>query len=186
MRVASSHVSRASVIGAVLCAALITASAARAQPAPTTGVLQVTAQIESGCRVVGQSAVTGVDFGELDFGTHPSLFNQTLTAQSQLGMGTLQLRCVGVTSANVTVDAGTHAVGNQRRLGSGTSYVPYELFLDSAGAVPLSVNTARSVPISVSGELTVVDLPVYGRVPPTVGGYAPGAYADLVQITVSW
>jgi spore coat protein U-like protein len=159
---------------------------ALAQPAPTTGVLNVSARVESGCRVVGQSQVSGVDFGELDFATHPSLFKQALTAQTRLSTNTLQLRCVGVTSAYLTIDAGMHAIGNQRRMASGGFHVPYELFLDEAGTQPLNVDTPRSVPISGSGAMTVVDLPVYGRVAPASGGYSPGSYQDHLQVTVSW
>jgi spore coat protein U-like protein len=158
----------------------------RAQTAPTTGELHVSARVESGCRVADQSQVTGVDFGELDFAAHPSLFKVPLTAQARLSTDTLQLRCVGVTSALLTIDAGLHGDGNQRRLANGAQYVPYDLFLDEAGAEPLSVNTPRSIPISPNGALTVVDLPVYGRVLPASGSYLPGSYQDRVQVTVSW
>jgi spore coat protein U-like protein len=160
--------------------------AALAQTAPTTGVLQVSARVESGCRIAGQWQASGVDFGDLDFGVYPSLFTQPLTAQAQLSMSTLQLQCVGVTSAYLTIDAGMHAVSNQRRLASGANFVPYDLFFDAAASEPLSIDTPRSVPISGTGALAVVDLPVYGKVAPATGGYPPGVYQDNVQVTVSW
>ncbi|MBL8267221.1 spore coat U domain-containing protein [Steroidobacter sp.] len=171
---------------ALACAPVGSSSVAAAQAAPTTGVLQVTARIESGCRVAGQSQATGVDFGELDFAAHPSLFRQPLTARSQLSMGTLRLQCVGVLSANVSIGVGMHATGSQRRLMSGTHHVPYDLYADSAGLEPFAGNTPRGVAISATGALAVVDLPVFGRVPATVGGYSPGNYQDSVQVTVSW
>jgi spore coat protein U-like protein len=186
MQCGASPFVKATALYVLVWAPLGSIPAALAQTAPTTGVLQVSASVESGCRVVGQAQVNGVDFGELDFSSHPSLFKQPLTAQARLASDTLQLRCVGVTSAHITVDAGLHASDNQRRLASGAQHVPYELFLDDAGAEPLSIDTPRSVPISANGALAVVDLPVYGRVPPATGGYSPGSYQDRVQVTVSW
>lgn len=174
------------VMLALSCAPVGSRSVATAQMAPTTGVLQVTARVESGCRVAGQSQATGVDFGALDFASHPSLFKVPLTAQSQLSMGMLRLQCVGVVSANVSIDVGMHAAGDQRRLASGAQRVPYDLSTDAAGLEPFDGSTPRGVPISATGELAVVDLPVYGRVPPAVGGYSPGSYQDSVQVTVSW
>lgn len=166
--------------------ALLGGAAVHAAPAPTTGLLEVRAEIQSGCRVVGQALTSGVDFGRLDFGTHPSLFNTPLIAQAQLASGALRLRCVGVTSAQLTIDAGLNALGNQRRMASSGAYVPYELFADAAATELLGANTPRSVAISPSGALTTVDLTVFGRVLPATGGYAPGIYQDQVQVTVSW
>jgi spore coat protein U-like protein len=176
----------ATAIGALAWASLSSCPATQAYPAPTTGVLNVTARIESGCRIVGQAQVTGIDFGELDFAAHPSIFTQPLTAQAHLSSSTLQLQCVGVTSAYLTIDGGMNASGNQRRLVSGGNYVPYDLFLDPAGTQPLSVDTPRSVLFSAGGAYKLVELPVYGRVPPAIGGYSPGSYQDVVQVTVSW
>src|SRR5690606_14657910 len=116
MRFAWKQLVRAGAMCALAWVWLGSGRPALAQPAPTTGVLNVSARVESGCRVVGQSQVSGVDFGELDFAAHPSLFKEPLTAQTYLSTDTLQLRCVGVTSAYLTVDAGMHAVGSQRRL----------------------------------------------------------------------
>jgi spore coat protein U-like protein len=173
---------RAGAIGSVT-SALFLCAVVGAAPAPTTGVLEVSARIESGCRIVGQPATSGVDFGELNFGTYPSLFNQPLIAQAQAPSSTLQLRCVGVSSAQVTIGAGMNSLGNQRRLESAGQYVPYDLFADAAASQPFSVNTARSV--SIAGTAPV-ELTVFGRVLPTLGGYAPGIYQDQVQVTVSW
>ncbi|MBL8269281.1 MAG: hypothetical protein JNL55_23005, partial [Steroidobacter sp.] len=104
MRRGARNLMEAVAMLALSCAPIGPRSLAVAQAAPTSGVLQVTARIESGCRVAGQSQATGVDFGDLDFAAHPSLFKHPLTARSQLSMGALQLQCVGVLSANVAID----------------------------------------------------------------------------------
>jgi spore coat protein U-like protein len=177
----------AGALCALACFALGSIPASFAEPAPTTGEIHVQARIESGCRVVGQAQTSGVDFGELDFDAHPSLFRQPLTARARVASGELQLRCVGVTSVNLTIGAGLHALGSQRRLASGAGHVPYDLFTDEAGTLSLGIDVPRSVPISPSGALSVVDLPVYGKVMPATGGeYAPGTYQDHLQVTVTW
>jgi spore coat protein U-like protein len=170
----------------MLGGAFVAPRAAVAQAAPTTGVLQVSARLESGCRVVGQPQASGVDFGTLDFASQPSLFRHVLSAQAQLSMGTLQLQCVGVTSVSVAVGVGMHADGNQRRMFSGASYVPYDLYADSSGANPFVGSTPHAVSVSTDGSFAVVDLPVFGRVTPAIGGYSPGVYQDSVQVTVTW
>jgi len=157
------------------------------QSAPTTGVLQVTARIDTGCRVVGQQTQTsGLDFGALDFGTYPSLFAVALTARSQGPAGTLQLTCNGITTANVSIGTGLYANGNQRRMASGVNRVAYDLYADSGLSLPFSGATPRAITVSPGGGTATVDLPIYGRVAPLPGGYAAGSYQDDVQITVSW
>ncbi|MEJ0036563.1 MAG: spore coat U domain-containing protein [Gammaproteobacteria bacterium] len=161
--------------------------AALGQSAPTTGVLHVTATIASGCRIADQLRLTqGIDFGTLDFGAYPSIFANALTAQSHAAMGTLQLTCVGIVSANVSIGTGLHASGNQRQLANGTHRVAYELYADSGFNLPFAGTTPRTVAVSPNGSVATVNLPIYGRVQPMPGGYVPGSYQDDVQITVSW
>jgi len=169
------------------CMAAWLPAVAAALPAPTHGVLQVTARIESGCRVVGQLAqAQTVEFGSLDFGSQPSIFAVPLTAQSQGPAGTLQLTCIGIVSANVAIGTGLHANGSQRQLASGANRVAYDLYADSNLSLPFDGAVPRSVAISPSGSAATVSLPIYGRIQPTPGGYAAGSYQDDVQVTVSW
>lgn len=157
------------------------------QSAPTTGTLQVSAQILSGCRVVGQRMqTTGIDFGTVDFGSHPSIFVAPLTARSQGPLGTLQLTCIGIVSASVSISAGMHAQGNQRQLASGVNRVPYDLYADGSFNVPFTAAAERTLVVSPTGSVATVDLTIYAKVHSTPGGYATGSYQDNVQITVSW
>lgn len=157
------------------------------EAAPTTGTLQATARIESGCRVVGQTKLTqGIDLGVLNFGQRPSIFATALTASSQGALGTVQLTCTGSTSVDVSINTGLYVSGNQRQLGSGTHRVPYDLYVDSTFNTPFVGNTARTLTVSANGASTILNMPIYGRVQPTPGGYAPGSYQDVLQITVAW
>lgn len=167
--------------------AVLLPSVGLGQSAPTTGVLQVTARVDTGCRVVGQQTQTnGLDFGVLDFGTYPSLFAVALTAQSQGPAGVLQLTCNGVTTANVSIGTGLYASGNQRRMASGANRVAYDLYADSGMSLPFSGAAPRAITISPGGGTATIDLPIYGRVAPSPDGYAAGGYQDDVQITISW
>ncbi|MGD9944852.1 MAG: spore coat U domain-containing protein [Burkholderiaceae bacterium] len=179
----------AALIGlASACAVALVPLSASAQPAaPTTGLLQARASIVSGCRVSGQeSAVTGLDFGTLDFGSHPSLFGVPLTAQAQGPSGVIRLQCSGVVSATVTVGVGAAALGNQRRLSSGLHRIPYQLYADVNYNTPFIGTAPLAVLVPGGGGAAQVDLPIYGRIEPAPGGYPVGHYADQVQISVSW
>lgn len=157
------------------------------QSAPTTGTLQITARIEAGCRVVGHmNQTSGLDFGTLNFGSHPSIFPVALTAQSQGPSGTVQLTCSSVVNANVSVSTGQYAIGNQRRMANGANRVAYDLFADSGFVLPFTGTTPRAIAVSASGSTATVSLPIYGRVAPFAGGHPAGNYQDDVQITVTW
>lgn len=157
------------------------------QSAPTQGALQVHATITSGCRVVGSERLTdGIDFGTLDFGTVPSLFNTTLAAQAQSSLGVVELTCSGVTSAQVAISTGAQPNGQQRQLASGANRVPYQLYADAGFATAFVGATPVAVSISPSGAAATVALPIHGRIQATPGGYAAGQYSDQVQITISW
>ncbi len=179
----------APLAGALLAGALAACPGlAAAQPqAPTTGLLQARAAIVSGCRVSGQElAGSGVDFGTLDFGTHPSLFPAPLTAQAQGASGMVRLLCSGVVSASVAVGTGSAAQGNQRRLSNGLHRIPYQLYADANYNSPFMGTAPQTVLVPGGGGAAQVDLPIYGRIEPVAGGYPAGHYADQVQVTVSW
>ncbi len=168
-------------------AAMLLPAIAAAQTAPSSGVLQVTARIESGCRVVGQLAQTQtLEFGSLDFGSHPSIFTVPLSAKSQGPAGTLQLTCIGIASVSVSVGTGLHASGNQRYLASGPDRVAYDLYADAELSLPFDNGTSRSIAISPDASAATVDLSIYGRIQPVSGGHAAGSYEDQVQIVVAW
>jgi spore coat protein U-like protein len=167
--------------------AALACSAALGQSAPTSGTLEVRATIESGCRVSGQDEqISDVDFGTLAFGAWPSLFTTTLTAQAQGPAGTIEIRCNGVSSAAVTIGAGLNPDGAQRQLASGADRVPYDLYADAAFSEPFAAASQRTLPMSADGGIATASLPIYGKVEPGIGGYPPGLYSDVVQITVSW
>lgn len=175
-------------LGLALLALCCTPEApASAQPAPTQGVVQVRAQVVSGCRVSTRpDLIANLDFGTLDFGRQPALFGTALTARSQGEGGVLRLRCTGVPGVQVTVGLGLHPDGNQRRLNAGPHHVPYALYADAAFSQAYEGYAPRALPVSPGGEEAEFELAIYGRIDPVPGGYPAGLYSDRVGITVSW
>lgn len=159
-----------------------------AEPAPGTGVAHVRAAIDSGCRISGQEhALTVLDLGALAFGTVPSIFTAPITAQSQGGPGgTIELRCNGVESVDVSIGPGLRSINGQRRLGSGTAHVPYGLYADSAFNEPFLISSPRSMLVSPGGGSASASFVIFGRILPHPGGFTPGAYSDVVEVTIAW
>ncbi len=171
---------------ALLCALSIP-MLARSEPAPTTGVIQVTAQVVSGCRVNTQPELTaGLDFGSLDFGRQPSLFGVALTARALSNGSAIRLRCTGVPSINVSVGLGLDPEGDQRRLSAGVHKVPYQLYADGSFSQPFVGSMPRSLTVAPDGREAELELGIFGRISPIPGGYPAGQYSDQVGITVSW
>ena len=109
-----------------------------------SGQLNAQMVLESGCIITGApgAGTSGVNMGTLDFGTHPSTFTGVLTATASGGAGgagATQVTCSpDVLAMNITVGAGNNAgqgaaVGTgSRAMKFGTSYLPYEVYSDSA------------------------------------------------------
>ena len=149
--------------------------------------MAVAADVVLGCALLTSQATSGIDFGSLAFGTHPAVKSGAVTAAVVAsGGGAMQVECTRGMTVQVTVGAGQHASGAQRRLAlnGNTSYVvPYTLYTTAAHTTPLPVNTSVSVTVPSDGLLT---LPIYGSATLPGSGLMPGAYGDTVVVTLSW
>lgn len=191
-------------VSKIVLAALSTLSVFVAPVAHASGNLagQLNAQmtLQAGCIISGAAGAgtSGVNFGTLDFGAQPATFTGVLAATptgGADGAGATQILCsTDITALNVSVSAGSNAgqggsVGTgtrAMRLGSGSSYLPYEVYSDAAmtSAYPTSAG-AVSVPLTNTGA--ALPLPVYGRVNKTSpNALAAGTYTDVLQVTLSW
>jgi spore coat protein U-like protein len=152
---------------------------------PTMPTFTVGATVVSGCFVSGSpAATTNLVFGLLDFGVHPALTagTQSVTAGA-VGGSQAMLQCTPGTTVQVSVDAGLHANGTQRRLATGSgAFAAYAVFLSTAPTVPL----LPGVPASLVLGSTATALPLRGTVTYPGPGSPAGVYADTVQVTVSW
>lgn len=169
-----------------LAAVLLSASSG-VMPAstPTTATMLVSASVVRGCVVSGAPQQTaGVSFGRVDFGTHPAVGAATPVALAGGGMS-LQARieCTPDTTAHISVNAGLHAQGTQRRMSNNAGmFVPYSLALVGAGTAQLAPDTVVDLPIGV----TATALPIVGTATLPGIGLAAGIYTDTVQVTLTW
>lgn len=170
---------------AMVAALALQASSIWAAAIPTTTSFAVNAAIVAGCMVSGNAAqVTGVAFGQVDFGTHSAVTPSVLWVMAGAGSGgQASIQCTPGTTVQVTVNSGLHALGAQRRMASGAGgYIPYALDLMAGLTLPLAPN----VPASLALGATATPLPVRATVVMPGSGLAAGLYTDTVQVTLSW
>lgn len=165
--------------------ALLHAAPATPAAIPTKATMSVNAAIVRGCMVAGAAGqVTGLNFGNIDFGTHSAVRtgNETRLAGSGSG-GQALIQCTPGTAVQVAADAGQHAQGSQRRLSNNAgAFVPYALALAAGTTTALVPN----VPASLTLGAAAAALPLQGTVTFPGFGLPSGVYTDTVQVTLSW
>ena len=147
---------------------------------PTTATFTVGATVANGCLVSAAPAqVSGLLFGQFVFTGVSALATSTQTIT--LG-NTPLLQCTAGANVRLTLDAGQHPSGQQRRMSNGTAFLPYTVSLTTAGNTPVLPNadigialgaTPQPLPLQASIVLTGVALPA-------------GLYTDTVQVTLAW
>jgi spore coat protein U-like protein len=144
----------------------------------TTHALTVSAQIVRGCEVNGGRPTNNLDFGTIDFGVHPAISRERITAD-RLGM--LGLTCTVGMEFTMTIDGGAHPDkdGMQRYLANGSARIAYQLYSDTARRQEIGVGQ----PISFTVGQPV---PVYGALTLPGRGVPAGVYTDTVQMTLSY
>lgn len=97
----------------------------------------------------------------------------------------LAVACTPNTPFVVTLDDGQHRADGRRRLANsaGGSFLAYDLYSDAARTRRWGAGQAESVSGQVAGGKTVT-LPIYGRI--EAASATPGAYSDVVTVTVSF
>jgi spore coat protein U-like protein len=172
-----------------LCAAVATTlMASTCAQANVSGTMGVQLQLENGCIVSDSNEpLSAVDFGTMDFGVAPTLFEQNLYAEAMISGSTVQLECSAGASLNILVGNGQNAAGGVRRMASGGNFVEYRLFTQpNGGGVEYAVGGgALDLSALVPGVGGTFDLPIYGVVAPQ-SGLVAGSYSDLVSITLTF
>ncbi|RQP32407.1 Csu type fimbrial protein [Burkholderia ubonensis] len=179
---------------AVACASAC--ATVQAESGQLAGTVNSKLVLTTGCAIdagASTGSVGAVDFGALDFGTQPGGFTGSLSAQpAGGGSGATQMTCSpDVTSVQVTVDGGQNpskgaGIGTgTRALGNGTSYVPYEVYADSAHAKQYVAGTAQTVSVPTPGTPFV--LPIYGVAnKSSTSALTAGTYKDVLNVTIGW
>ena len=171
-----------------------------------SGTLDVTMTVANNCtlasgggkepnNLVGGSAGSNA---VLDFGNQDAGVNDLPIDGSTAGAfgGDIVLSCTGDTlTPQISFDAGTNANGNQRRLvyfdGKTTSFVQYDLYIDSGRANPLLPNQFYDlVPDALATGLQKGEnrIRLYSRVPAKEKLVATGlaSYNDSVGFQVTY
>lgn len=171
---------------------------APAMAATTTGTINATLTLTTGCLVNGQSATSGVNFGTLDFGTSAATFSTlNATLVGSLGNGifvkctTGQTYNVQLTTSNAAPTTVYGAVTAQPRylvLGSdATRGIAYTLYGNTSYTTPIGNNTSLTntgTPDPTNGD----NYPIYGRI--TGGNFntaiPAGTYTDTINVAVNY
>ncbi|PWB32399.1 spore coat protein [Pseudomonas sp. SDI] len=174
-----------STVSRLLLAGLGLALCTQAQAATVTGNINATLTLTSACQVNGSSAVSGVTFGTLSFGSQSALFS-TAGAQVLSGGSGFSVLCSAGTIPIIKVNAGAHdgqSSGGGRALYDGVAnYVPYDFYTDSGFSTLLVVGGTITLPTS-TGVAQTVNL--YGQAKGKAGLPA-GLYTDLVAVELSF
>lgn len=167
-------------------AGLALALASQAQAATVTGTINSTLTLIAACQVNGSAGTSGVNFGNLNFGTQDALFG---TANAQVmgpGGGAMSILCSNGTGASIRVRAGAHdgsSSGGTRALADGNgNFVPYDFYTDAGHTVPLAIDGSIAVPTS-TGVAQTVNL--YGQAKGKAGLPA-GTYTDTVAVELTF
>jgi spore coat protein U-like protein len=171
-----------------------TMASADAGASSTTGHLDIRLEIVPGCTFAngadttpsgGISAEAMLDFGQTS-GDSTGLTEGTAAAS---GDGSaLSVVCstsyTGTGAPTLTVDAGSHATGNQRyMLSPSGKTIAYMLYQDQARSRPYDPATASQLLISTAG--TAAPIRIYGRVA-SVTGLEDGLYTDTVTLMLTY
>ncbi|WNN43706.1 MULTISPECIES: Csu type fimbrial protein [Winslowiella] len=167
--------------------------------ATTTGTINATLTLTTGCLVNGQPTTTNVDFGDLSFGTSAATFDTlTATLVGPVGNG-IYVNCTNDEDYNVQIDSSNGApsgdtygdvTASPRYLlldSDNTQGIAYTLYNDAGFATVIADGadlTASGTPDPVNGE----NYPIYGRI--TGGDYNAnipvGTYSDTINVVVNY
>ena len=157
-------------LAALLLLSALSPGTANAATATTT--MPVTMTITAGCTV----AATSVAFG-----------SQSVLASNTAASGTLSVTCTNTTPYNVGLDAGSGAgatVAVRKMTGPASAIINYGLF-QNAGFTTAFGNTVGTNTVAGTGIGTSQTITVYGQVP-AQSSPAPGSYADVVNVTITF
>lgn len=171
---------------------------AGAQAVTSSGTVGATLTLTNGCLINGSPSQNGINFGSLDFGTHPATFS-TLTTQltGASGGNSFTIQCT-TSSYTVQVTGNTNSSAPGTVVGTpgtparylvnttNTSQgVAYSIYSDS-GYNNVVANNA-SIPVA-STTAGVDNYTLYGRI--QGGGNSvtvvPGTYTDTINISVTY
>ena len=126
------------------------------------------------------SANCTISSGALAFGAYDPVVANASTNLDQTS--TITVACTKGSTSTVSLDNGSNASGSTRRMKSGTVYLTYEMYNDSARSVVW--NSTNTVSYTAASK-AATGLTLYGRV--AAGQDVPsGSYTDSVVATINF
>ena len=168
------------------------------QAATTSGTINATLTLTTGCLVNGQSATAGVNFGTLNFGSSAATFdtlNATLVGAAGNGIfvrcTTGQTYNVQLTSSNAAPATVFGEVTAQPRylvlVSNATQGIAYTLYNSTSYTTPIANNT-NLTSTGTTDPTNGDNYPIYGRI--TGGGFnaaiPAGTYTDTINVAVNY
>jgi len=163
------------------------ALAGNAHAVTSSGTINATLTLTNGCLINGSPNQSGINFGSLDFGTHPATFSELTTQLTGANGGnSFAIQCTTDTNtvapATVVGTPGTPA----RYLvntANATQGVAYSLYSDSGFSNVIANNAPLPVASTAGG---VNNYTLFGRI--QGGGNSvtvvPGTYSDTINVSV--
>ncbi len=158
----------------------VLAVAKPAMGASASATMTVTATVIATCTITS---------GNLSFGNYDAV-GANATAPLN-GTAAISATCTQGAAATVDIDQGLNASGSgnsmQRRMkGTGTNYLAYGIYQDSAHSKPWGSKTSgTTVSVTGAGGATPVHLTAYGSVP-GAQNVSTGSYTDSVAVTINY
>lgn len=163
----------------------------------STGTVNATLTLTNGCLINGSPNQSGIQFGTLDFGTHPATFSTLSATFSGSSGSTFGIQCTSGVAYTVVVTSSTNTapttvtgtVGNPARYlvstTDATQGIAYSLYSD-AGLTTIIPNGLALTKTSTTGS--VDNYTLYGGI--QGGGNSTavkaGTYNDVINITVNY
>lgn len=140
-----------------------------------TGPLVVNALVLENCTVVALPMVFGGPVGIASVGTADIDTTATLT-----------LACTPNADFDIALDNGANASSGQRRMKSGSNYLPYEIYSNEARSSRWGNTSGSNTVAANANALGVAILTAYGRIAQGTSSVQAGAYSDTVTVTVNF
>lgn len=184
----------------ILTSSILVLMNTQAHAVTSNGTIGATLTLTNGCLINGSPSQNGINFGTLDFGTHPATFS-TLTTQLRgaTSGNSFGIQCT-TTSYRVEITGNTHTANPGSSVGTpgtdprylvntddATQGVAYNLYSDSGFNNEITNNTPIPIPIA-SNTGPVDNYTLYGRIQD--GGNSisvvPGTYTDTINVSVTY
>jgi len=163
-----------------LCAALLTG--ALVLPATSMAQTTLTGTMTVRISIAGSCTSTADDLNSLmDFFAQPTNIPAAVDSTSTA----MTVNCTNGMPYQIGFGAGENHDNSTRRMKSGSDYVSYELYKESARTTVLGETWNTANTIAATGTGAVQQHVVYGRVPPQ-SGLSQGNYLDHVTVTLRY